>query len=269
MFVVTTMLNHLLEPWTLALLLLVVGCGLQWLPQRRVAGRVVCTAAAAVLVLMAYGVPFDQLARLLEDRYPPLMDPARLGSVRWIIVLGGGHLIDPDLPSDSRPSNSSLYRTVEGLRLQRALPGSRLLFSGGKTFDPATDAEVNSAAAEALGADRANIVLSGTPHTTAEEMACIRSMVGDEPFILVTTALHMPRAMLLAQRFGLHATAAPTDFRARAEQHHGVLLLFPKAGAPLLASAAMHELAGLLWLRIANATGLPPTGTGSIRCAAS
>jgi len=143
------------------------------------------------------------------------------------------------------------------VRLHRTIPGSRILFSGGATLDSTIDAEVSSAAARSIGVETAAVSLSDQPRTTAEEMACIGRIVGAEPFIMVTTALHMPRAMALAESYGLHPLPSPTDFRAQLADRPAVLRVLPRAGAPLLASAAFHEILGLAWLRAANAIGKP------------
>ncbi len=58
------------------------------------------------------------------------------------MVLGGGHASAPDLPANSQVNGATLGRLVEGVRLHRAIPGSKLLLSGGAVFDPVPEAEI-------------------------------------------------------------------------------------------------------------------------------
>jgi uncharacterized SAM-binding protein YcdF (DUF218 family) len=249
------LINHLTEPFVATVLLLLLGCVLDWSGWNRRVGRALTLCAALLMLCIAYGVPFDFLARRLENRYHPIVDTDPVRNVHWIVVLGGGHLRAPQLPAVSQAGTATLYRMVEAVRLHRALPGSRILFSGGTTLDSTADAQVSSAAARSIGVETAAVSLSDQPRTTAEEIACIGRIVGAEPFILVTTALHMPRAMALAEGYGLHPIPSPTDFRAQLADRPAVLRVLPRAGAPLLASAAFHEILGLAWLRAANALG--------------
>src|SRR2546430_1599270 len=57
-----TILNHLSEPFTMALVLLAAGCALTWSGREHRAGRVLTLCATALLLLVAYDVPFNLLA---------------------------------------------------------------------------------------------------------------------------------------------------------------------------------------------------------------
>ncbi len=249
-FTVTAFIERLCEPFVVSLLLLFAGLVTAGFPSRRRQGTWLLAAATWLLLMIAYGVPFDFLARRLEGRYHPLADLDTVREVRWIVVLGGGHRAASDLPPNSQLSNASLFRVVEAVRLHRMLPATRILFSGGRTLDSTADARVSSAAALSMGVAPHDVSLSVEPRSTAEEMACLHSIIGATPFIMVTTAMHMPRAMLLAERSGLHPIPSPTDYRGFAPGRDSGLELLPRAGAPLLASAVTHELAGLAWLEL-------------------
>jgi uncharacterized SAM-binding protein YcdF (DUF218 family) len=254
-FIRLTILNHLAEPFTLVLVLLLVGLVLGRTRRASRIGRVLVLAAAALLTLMAYGMPFNLVAQSLESQFQPLLNPSGLSGVRWIVVLGGGHGYDPRRPALSQVSAATLSRVTEAVRLHRVLPATRILFSGGTTFDAVPDADLSSATALELGVEPNAVTLSRKPRNTTEELACIRQIVGSEPFILVTSALHMPRAMLLARNYGLHPIPSTTDFRALPIPLP--LSLFPRAGAPSLASASSHEILGIAWLRLREALNRP------------
>jgi uncharacterized SAM-binding protein YcdF (DUF218 family) len=247
------LLHRLADPFTVASCCLAAGCVMSWFENKRKLGRTSTTAGVALLVLLAYGVPFNPLARALEDKYHPITDLRAVRDVRWIVVLGGGHVSSPDVPVNSQVGASSLFRIIEAMRLLRAIPESRILFLGGRTFDAVSQAAISGDVALTLGVVGDQISLEEHPRTTAAEMSCVHQIVGAERFVLVTTAIHMPRAIMLASEHGLRAIPSPTDYRTRASDGDRLQQLLPQAGAFAIASATLHELIGIAWIRITAA----------------
>ncbi len=102
-----------------------------------------------------------------------------------------------------------MVRLIEGVRLHREIPGSKLILSGDND-----SAEGMATMAEALGVSGEDIVPAFEPRDTEEESQQIAPIVGAQRFILVTSASHMPRAMGLFRKRGLQPIAAPTDYLA-------------------------------------------------------
>jgi uncharacterized SAM-binding protein YcdF (DUF218 family) len=50
--------------------------------------------------------------------------------------------------------------------------------------------------AESLGVPRSEIIVLDKPKDTEEEAAAVKQAIGDAPFLLVTSASHLPRAMI-------------------------------------------------------------------------
>lgn len=256
-FTVRKLLTLAVEPLTLVALVLTIGCLLSWFGNRRKAGRVLMTVGVVLFLLLAYGVPFARWARTLENKYSPIVDPHAFSDVHWIVVLGGGHSFSPAFPANSQAGTSFLYRIVEAVRLHREMPHSRILFSGGAVYNTMSEAAFGRDVAVVLGVSPEQITLEPHPRTTAEEFSCIHRVLGSERFILVTTALHMPRAMMLSQSYGLDAIPSPTDYRTHSEDGQGPLGIWPRAGAFSLASATFHEIAAVSWLRVRAMLGRP------------
>ncbi len=216
-------------------------------------GRRLVAAGVVVLLFLAYGVPFDRIGQWLEGRYPAVLVPAQLpeaGAIRWVVVLGGGHRADAFLPPSAQPSEESLYRIVEGVRLHEALPESRLLFSGYGAQDSISSARVGAGLAGTLGVSADRMVLEEAPRTTAEEAVQIRARIGDEPFLLVTSAFHMPRAVRLFEQAGLSPIPAPTGHRAFDSRRWQLDWFIPSPRRIVNGDAVMHELVGLLAVRL-------------------
>jgi uncharacterized SAM-binding protein YcdF (DUF218 family) len=238
--------DTLASPLTLTLLALAAGVLLRsraGTRARRLGVRLLGVGFVALLCL-SYGIPFDFVARALENRYPAVANPGELTDVRWIVVLGAGTEARPELPVTAWPRESSIYRIAEGVRLHRALPDTKIVFSGYDSRGTMTSAAVGAALAKSLGVAAEAIVTEERPRTTGEEAARLKEIVGGERFLLVTSALHMPRAMMLFTRAGMHPIAAPTG-HAWVARRTWADWIAPSSRRIALAEATWHELLGL------------------------
>lgn len=237
----------LLSPLPLVGLILLVAWVMRWLNRTRLA----CTATClAVVLFLVFSV--EPLARYLivplESRYDAITQPQAFQNVRWILVLGSSASQDADEPPTTRLSGIASLRLAEGLRLQNALPDSTLILSGGSVFGDAPSATVMSRAAVAMGADPERLRIHPNPLNTREEAEFMREAVGDEPFLLVTSASHMPRAMMLNRKAGLSPIPAPTARRASGDAvMTDPSFWLPSARALEMSESAMHEYLGILW----------------------
>ena len=65
---------------------------------------------------------------------------------------------------------------------------------------------------------------------------------------MVTSALHMPRAMAIFRKQGMEPIPAPTDYVVKVREGGVRLGMFiPSAGALEKVGRAIHEYLGLLW----------------------
>ncbi len=154
------------------------------------------------------------LVKVLEDKYPPL-DVSILDkdSSYHIISLGAGHGYDDRLPSTSLLTSTTLMRLVEAIRIHRIQPNSILVTSANSSIGRKAQAIVAKEAAISLGVSEAKIVAIPTASNTKEEAAdFVRTMGTEISVIVVTSAIHMPRAMEWFRRAGAKPIAAPTDF---------------------------------------------------------
>lgn len=186
------------------------------------------------------------LIRPLERAYPALDLTSRdvqAATVKWVVVLGFGHWSDPALPPAAIMADAALFRLAEGIRVANSFPGSVLILSGGKYRDEQTCAQVMARAAASLGFDPARILLSDMSLDTAEEAVHIKEMVGQDSFVLVTSASHMLRAMKLFQGQGLTPFPAPAYYRDKGEPE----LFLPYPDNVSTCHMAVHEYLGLAW----------------------
>jgi uncharacterized SAM-binding protein YcdF (DUF218 family) len=135
---------------------------------------------------------------------------------------------------------------VGAISLCRELSPCRLILSGG----PPGQAEAMRSVAMALGVRQAEIVLESNSRNTEEEGRFIAPTVGKAPFLLVTSASHMPRAMALLRKQGMNPIAAPTDYLAKQTEKPNLADAFPGYYGLYEASRTVYEYLGLTWERL-------------------
>ena len=158
--------------------------------------------------------------------------------------------VDEGLPLEARLSEGSLARLVEGVRLQRQLPGARLLLSGGSVFGSEPDAETMRALAVGLGVEPASLVLDAASPDTETQAGVVRAQVGTEEFLLVTSASHMRRSLALLRKAGTNPIPAPTHFLAQQGRGLSPSDFFPGSGGLRRAEAVVYEHLGLAWAKL-------------------
>ena len=243
----TKLVSALLSPLSLVLIAVVVA-GLLWLLQRR-RGAGYSLGVALALFLVFSSEPFARWILMpLEARYEPLREMDQVQDVRWVLVLGSGASDMAEYPATTRLTGVASLRLTEGLRIHRELPESTLVLSGGTVFGDEPSATVMSRAAVSLGADLERIRIHPNPRNTYEEARLVWEAIGDEPFILVTSASHMPRAMLLTRKAGVNPIPAPTAIRtATTRSARDPAYYLPSASALEMTERAFHEYMGIAW----------------------
>lgn len=256
-FVAKKLISRLVFPVGLVLALGLAGGILRGLRPRSHSGNWLLALAGLLLLLLASPLVSHWLMASLEAQAGDYADPARLAAlgVRQVVVLGGG--INPgDLTPGDRLGRHSLKRLLEGLRLWRALPGSRLILSGG-SYQGRPEAEALAEVARELGAPEEALVLETASWDSEDQARLLTARLGGEPFALVTSASHLPRCLRLFRAYGGHPQPAPADFQAR-ELVWNYELVMPTAAALAGSEAAFYEYVGLTWLRLRGALGLFP-----------
>lgn len=231
----------------LSVCLLLLGLGVVYILARRPREALApFTIGAFLLYAFSLNTVAGYMIRPLERVYP-ILDLASPNlsktDVKWVVVLGAGHWTDRTLTPAAMLDEASLFRLVEGVRVAHRFPKSVLILSGGKYRDEQPNAQVMAAAVAGLGVDPTRILLESHSLDTQDEAELIKDMVGSDPFVLVTSAAHMLRAVKLFEHQGLKPIPAPAHFRAKGEPEY----LLPHPGNIQACAEAAHEYLGLAW----------------------
>lgn len=272
-------LSALLEPISIVIGMVLVGLVLvhasrRWLKnashrRRLLADRLgmgTVLLAAILLYLASISPVSGWLTRSLESRHPPL--PERGGQVvvpgkpAWIVVLAGGHRAGKGKPALSRLSPPSFARVVGGVALHRQFPDAGMVFTG----HPRETGSMRLLA-ERLGVPGDAIVEESESRDTKDHPIFVGEVVGEDPFLLVTSATHMPRSAALFRGAGLDPVLAPVDFVAWPDDGWGDAAggrtWVPLAQNLNKTAVAMHEYLGLAWARLRGQTAVPAPSGGA------
>jgi uncharacterized SAM-binding protein YcdF (DUF218 family) len=249
-FMIKKIVAPLFMPLSLCLELLLVGLFLLWFTRKQKLGKIIVSLGIILLMFFSYGAVSNILLKSLECKYPALNDINKYFDIKWVVVLGGGHIFEQKLPANDQLSSSSLARIVEGIRIHKKLKNSKLILSGGRVFNSVPEAYTMAKAAVSLGVDSSDLIQESMSKDTKDQAMHIKKIVEGERFILVTSASHIPRSIALFEKLGIHPIPAPTDYRVKERQGISPGILFPSTSGLHKAEIAFHEYLGLAWAKI-------------------
>ncbi|WP_075181189.1 envelope biogenesis factor ElyC [Pantoea sp. 1.19] len=245
LFTLKKVIGSLLMPLPLLLILMALGLLLLWWSRWQKTAKTLVTLSWLLLLAVSLQPVADALLRPIEQRYPTWRGG---GAVPYIVVLGGGYTWNADWAPSANLINNSLPRLTEGVRLWRANPGSKMIFTGyASRHNPVSTAEAGSRVAQSLGVPQRDIIVLSSPRDTEEEAAAVATVVDNRPFLLVTSASHLPRAMTFFQRQGLHPLPAPANQLAITSPLNPWDKYTPGAQWLMHSERATYERLGRVW----------------------
>ena len=243
----------LVTPSDVAVIALGVAAILVLRGRETIAWRIVL-GVIGFCIVFGFGPGGVWLARPLEDRFTP----ARAFVPDNIVVLGAG--IDP-LVTASRRSfalNDEGSRLTEAVILARRFRNARLIYTGGsgRVFGEKLD-EATAARGFwlAMGVPASRIVIETRSRTTYENARNLRAMATPQGhWLLVTSALHMPRAMGVFRRQGFAIAPWPVAYHTSGRMSELFEFTDAVSDGLRLTDLAFHEWLGLVFYRLAGKT---------------
>ncbi|MEQ9170507.1 MAG: YdcF family protein [Rhodospirillales bacterium] len=189
----------------------------------------------------------EMMVRDLEERFPKQTAlPEKIGG---IIVLGGS--IDP-LMSRARGQiavDSSMERLLFFAMLGDTRPGVPLVFTGGSgnLFDQdAKEGHYFEDLASLLNLDMSRVIVETDSRNTMENVVFSKKLVtveAGQPWVIITSARHMPRAVGLFRKQGWPVIPYPVDYVTLPAK--GWTLRLENLGGQSMLDAAVHEFLGM------------------------
>ncbi len=181
------------------------------------------------IALISYAPVANALLAPLEQQYSKLETIPH--NVEHILLLGG----------------DKEKRTWEAIRLYHQIPNAKIITSGYSMHDKLSEAVKTAKLLEEAGVKKEHILMQSQAKDTQEEALAIKERLGEAPFLLVTSAYHMPRAMKLFQSQGVNPIAAAGDFNNPNEDSLGSIFQSKQIQKT---EKALHEYLGLLWIML-------------------
>ena len=197
-------------------------------------------ASGLWLALSSWHPVADKILAPFENQYP-MFDTSH--TVDVVVVLGGCHATDTNMPTAAHLCSSSLFRLLEGLRILQANAEAQLFVSGYSGTDSRPHAVVMRDVAVSLGVDAQRIHMFSAPKDTQEEAMSMRPYLHNKSFALVTENSHLPRAVRFFQHLGLQPIPAPALKMSAVESSDWRI----SAQAALKSERALYEWLGSLW----------------------
>ncbi|MEQ8344739.1 MAG: YdcF family protein [Sneathiellaceae bacterium] len=258
MFALSKIAWAAIMPGNLLLLLLLAGL-LARLAGWREIGMGLCTVAVLALLAIAVLPIGTWLARPLEDRHPrPDLDGRRIDG---ILVLGGASLPALSADRDAPQINMAAERLIAFAALARSHPEAKLVFAGGQgtlAQAPISEADVARRVFASLGLPPDRVIFEGRSRNTHENALLAKPLAQPQPgetWLLVTSALHMPRAAQVFAAQDWPVLPYPVDYLTLSREAGAFAGIgFDLAGHLVMLNAAMREWIGLAAYRLLERT---------------
>jgi uncharacterized SAM-binding protein YcdF (DUF218 family) len=206
-----------------------------------------------LLAIFASGAGAGAIQSSLERR-TGAVTPAAAPQAPVIVVLGGG-LVNSNDPSGNTELGPHSERLWAAAELYRAGKAPLILISGASPFDTIHPPESDLAARilKAWGIPDAAILTENQSLDTHQNAVFTQRFLaarGISRILLVTSALHMPRAAATFRHTGLTVVPVPADYQNGPDTSPLILRLLPNAGALDSSGAAIKEWLGLAGYRM-------------------
>lgn len=253
MFIAAKLLAFLTQPLAWVVLLLAMALLLQrrW----RRASTTLSWSALLLLLLLGWEPLPDALLRNLETQYPA---PVHIDLRRYagVVVLGGAMDYPYVWEGHAQPAlTGAAERMTAALPLLQQAPQLKLLFTGGTselTIKGLTEAERARRFYAAMDVDPQRLLLESASRTTHENAVFSAQLPGvdkTQPWLLLTSAWHMPRSVATFRKAGWNVTPWPADYRAGLETPW---MQYSAARGAEKWQTALHELLGLWIYRLSG-----------------
>lgn len=210
------------------------------------AKRILAMAIFLLILTVISPLPF-WLATYLENYYPAVDKIP--DDTKGIILLGGS--FDRGLMADRETVvyNLAASRFTEGALLARANPHLKLLFTGGgrPLNGVGSEAKIAREQLKRFGLDLQQILFEESSLDTranATTSLAIAKPAPTDKWLLVTSAIHMPRAVGLFRKAGWKIVPYPVDYHTRKNYEWSFNLNMAKG--LLMWSAALREWCGMI-----------------------
>ncbi len=248
----SSFLTNLVIPLNLSITLLVIAVVLFMVRQRKTAFFL---AAVGLGWALFWSLPASSLwaGGRLEQLYPHTM-PANLPQAQAIVVLGGSTANNRLNWFEPYNSDTATARVDTAAVLYKAHRAPLIVVSGAALEGTVSEAQIMANALKQMNIPENAIVMESGSYTTYENAVNTARELKQRDIdrvLLVTSALHMPRAMAVFKKQGVGAIAAPSAPQIVVPDERNFSFWQPSMRALQASRSIVKEYVGLLvyWVR--------------------
>ena len=214
-FILSKVLWAITQPSNFIVLALVISCVLSC-TRHAVWGRrlaAVCTSCLVILTILPIG---QWLALPLVKQFPKAEDMPT--TIDGIIVLGGAIDSQSSFASGEVELGDAADRVTTLVALARRYENAQLVYAGGVGHLVGNHVQPSELARRFYrdqGLDLERVIFEGSSRNTWENAVNVQDLIGrtsEQSWLLVTSAIHMPRAMGVFRRLGWDILPYPVDY---------------------------------------------------------
>jgi uncharacterized SAM-binding protein YcdF (DUF218 family) len=255
MFAFSKIIWWFVEPSNVFLVLLLVAIVLLWTPWRRWARRLLAFLVVVTVILAVFPIGTWMIVPL-ENRFPQIREIPP--SVAGVITLGGAVSPYMTVVRDQTSLSGAVERLTEFIAIARRRPELRLVYTGGSGSLRHQDLKETVVARRLfteIGFDPALVVYEDQSRNTHENAVMTHALIRPGPedvWVLITSAMHMPRSVGVFRKAGWKVLPYPVDYKTDGTGEFRYFNGFPKGFGAL--GTAIKEWVGLLAYRMLGRT---------------
>lgn len=213
--------------------------------------RICAIILAGFIYVLSITPTVELFIKPLEDAYKPAPF-AEVAAADAYVVLGGGiNEGVPDIEGRGTLSSSALSRVMTAFRLYMKAK-KPIVFSGGKIFNRAPEAEIARRFLVSLGVPSHHIITETKSMDTYENAQYAKEIADKYQFkkiVLITSAIHMKRSYLLFNKQFKEIVPYPADYQI-SRGSYDLLSFLPNAWNLNLVEIAVKEYLGILFYKL-------------------
>ncbi len=179
-----------------------------------------------ILIVFSFFPIGNKLVNTLEKKYITSVLP---DNYDYIVVLGGSEETSKTFITNKLNLNSASERLIASVKLANKKKNSKIIFLGGGGFlknHNLDEAEVAKIFFKDINFDLKRVVFINNTRNTIENLKELKklNLQTENSSILITSAFHMKRSLLISKKLDLNLIPYAVDFRALADSDSKSLL---------------------------------------------
>jgi uncharacterized SAM-binding protein YcdF (DUF218 family) len=243
--------SRFLDPTFLCLVALAVALYLafraQGAPSKRARwARIAAWAVWGAFWVIALPLTSGLLTDCMEVRGPDLAEALAgrdLDKAALVVLAGGARTYDPDVPPRERLGPAATQRVLTASRLWHEHPFGTVILTG----TPPSELDCMTDLITALGVPASRLVREARSRNTRENATYSAEILrarGLSTVVVVTSAIHLPRALKDFDRAGVQVIPAAAEVVGHT--HFGIDALLPSSTSLQHTHMVLHEIFGLV-----------------------